>query len=88
MPYYPNPKDQDEGVPYDTENYWEHVVANYLRCSFFEVLELDLIDYLGFRREAFISRMSETKEGREYLRNAYLYENTKPDKQALMNLGK
>lgn len=79
MPYYPDPKTQDEGIPYDTDYYWHHVVSEYLKCSYFQVLELGYIDFLEFRREAFIVEMSKTKEGREYLQNAKLYESTDAD---------
>lgn len=78
MPYYPDPE-LDKGIPYETENYWEHVVADYLGCSFFDVLELQFVDFLLFRREAFISRLSGTKEGQEYLNKAYMYESTEAD---------
>ena len=78
MPYYPD-NSGNEGIPYETENYWEHVVADYLKCSFFDVLELEYIDFLAFRREAFIVEMSKTKEGTEYLRNAKLFASTEAD---------
>ena len=48
-----------------------------------EVQELDYLDYLLFRRDAFITRMSQTKKGREYLRDAYNLEQVNPDRKAL-----
>ena len=83
MPYYPDPKNQDQGIPYDTQYYWHHEIAEYLGCSVFDVLELDLVDFLAFRKEVFVSRMSETEEGRKYLRNAAMYENTDIDREGL-----
>ena len=41
------------------------------------------MDYLLFRRDAFITRMNQTKEGREYLRDAYNLEQVNPDRKAL-----
>lgn len=41
------------------------------------------MDYLLFRRDAFITRMSQTKEGREYLRDAHNLEQVNPDRKAL-----
>lgn len=48
-----------------------------------EVEELDYIDYLIYRRDAFIWRMSQTKEGTEYLDKAYRLEQTEPDRESL-----
>lgn len=48
-----------------------------------EVDQLDYIDYLKYRRDAFIYRMSQTEKGQEYLDNAYRLEQTKPDRKKL-----
>ena len=50
-----------------------------------EVEELDYLDYLIYRRDAFIYRMSQTEKGEEYLKNAYRLEQTKPDRETLRN---
>lgn len=41
-----------------------------------DVERLDYLDYLRFRRDAFIHRLSETEAGREYLANARRLEQT------------
>ena len=48
-----------------------------------EVLELDIVDYLILRRDIFIGTCKKTKEGREYLENAYRLEQTKPERDKL-----
>lgn len=48
-----------------------------------EVDQLDFIDYLKYRRDAFIHRMSQTEKGQEYLDNAWRLEQTKPDRKKL-----
>ena len=48
-----------------------------------EVEELDYLDYLLFRRDAFINRMNQTEKGVEYLNNAYRLEQTEPDRDKL-----
>lgn len=54
-----------------------------------EVDQLDYIDYLQYRRDAFICRMSQTEKGQEYLDNAYRLEQIKPDRESLReNFGK
>lgn len=85
MPYYPDGK-QEKGIPYETEHFWEHTVAEYLGCSVFEVMELDIVDFLALRREAFITQVSKTEEGKEYLRNARLYESDEFDEESLDKL--
>ncbi len=51
--------------------------------------ELDYIDYLQLRRDAFISRLSQTEKGEEYLKNAWRMQQTEPDRVALRKkLGK
>lgn len=48
-----------------------------------EVRELDFLDYLILRRDAFIYRWNSTPEGQEYLDNAWRMEQTKPDRARL-----
>lgn len=48
-----------------------------------EVRELDFLDYLILRRDAFIHRWNSTPEGQEYLDNAWRLEQTKPDRARL-----
>ena len=50
-----------------------------------EVEELNYLDYLRYRRDAIIYRMSQTEKGQEYLDKAYRLEQTKPDREALRN---
>lgn len=54
-----------------------------------EVGKLDYIQYLIYRRDAFIQWLSRTEEGQEYLDNAWRMEQTKPDRAGLRKkLGK
>lgn len=64
---------------------WEHLVAQYTGLNILQVEELNYLDYLRYRRDAFIYRMSQTEKGQEYLDNAYRLEQTKPDREALRN---
>ena len=62
---------------------WEHLVSQYTGLNMLEVEGLDYIDYLIFRRDAFIYKMSKTDKGEEYLNNAWRLEQTKPDRKKL-----
>ena len=48
-----------------------------------DVQKLDYYDYLLFRRDAFIDKLSRTEKGEEYLNNAWRLEQTEPDRGAL-----
>ena len=65
------------------------MVASYTGLNFHEIGALDYVTFLAWRRDAFITRMSQTAEGQEYLDNAWRMEQTKPDREALRKkLGK
>lgn len=65
------------------ETTWEHLVCQYTGLNILQVQELDYLDYLLFRRDAFIYRMSQTEEGEKYLNNAWRLEQTTPDRDSL-----
>lgn len=66
-----------------------HLVSEYTGLSFHEVRALDYVQYLTWRRDAFIHWLSRTEKGTEYLDNAWRMEQTKPDRVALRKkLGK
>ena len=62
---------------------WEHLVAQYTGLNILQVEELDYLDYLMYRRDAFIHRLNQTEKGEEYLNNAWRLEQTKPDRESL-----
>lgn len=70
-------------ICYIVESLGEKRVAEYLGISMLEVEELDLIEYLFFKREAVIYNCSQTEEGRQYLENAKRLEETSPDREKL-----
>ena len=59
------------------------MVADYTGLNILDVLDLDLFDYLQYRRDAFVYELNKTEKGQEYLDNAYRLEQTKPDKKSL-----
>jgi hypothetical protein len=58
-------------------------VAEYAGLSLLQVRELDYLQYLTWRRDAYIYRLSQTEAGQEYLDNAWRMEQTEPDREAL-----
>lgn len=60
-----------------------HLVSSYTGLNFHEVRQLEYIQYLTWRRDAFIHFLSQTEKGEEYLDNAWRWEQTEPDRAAL-----
>lgn len=73
--------------PYTSEHWIDHLASQYTGLSFTELFDLNYIDYLRYRREAFIYHMSQSDEGIEYLKNAYRLTQTKPDRAAIRKYG-
>lgn len=84
MPYYPY-ADSAAGSThkYFVKTWYHRLVAEYTGLNFFQVAKLDYIQYLAWRRDAFIYRQNQTETGREYLDNAWRMEQTVPDRPAL-----
>lgn len=51
--------------------------------SITEVENLDLIEYLVYRRDATIYMLNQTEEGQEYLRNAWRIREVAPEREKL-----
>lgn len=58
-------------------------MSSYTGLTFIEVGALDYIQFLTWRRDAYIYSLEQTEVGQEYLRNAWRMEQTKPDRAAL-----
>lgn len=71
------------GHQYTVASWWRKLVADYTGLNFFEVANLDYLQYLVWRRDAYIYMLSRTEEGQKYLDNAYRMEQTKPDRKKL-----
>lgn len=59
------------------------MVSQYSGLNLVEVSHLDIIEYWVLRRDAWIDHLSQTEEGREYLDNAWICEQTTPDRERL-----
>ena len=59
------------------------LVANYTGMNFNELMQVDCITFKMLLRDAFINRMAQREEGREYLENCWLITQTEPDRKRL-----
>lgn len=55
----------------------------YTGLDFKQISQLNYIEYLQYRRDAFINWLSQSEKGQEYLDNAWRMEQTEPDRSAL-----
>lgn len=61
----------------------EKLVIDYTGLNIKEVQKLPLDIFYFFRREAFIYKLSQTEDGKEYLENCWRITQTAPDRQAI-----
>jgi len=58
-------------------------VADYTGLNFLEVSQLNYLQFLIWKRDAWIYMLSRTETGQEYLDEAWRLEQTKPDRAKL-----
>lgn len=75
--------EDDKGHNYANTTTGEYLVAEYTGLNILQVEELDFLDYLRYRRDAFIWKLGQSEKGEEYLKNAYRLEQTAPDRDKL-----
>lgn len=76
-------QDSKGGHKYSSPTWYKHIVAEYTGLNFFQIKTLNYIEYLTYRRDAFINWLNQSEAGQEYLRNAWRMEQTEPDRAAL-----
>lgn len=59
------------------------MVAQYSGLNLIEVNHLDIIEYWVLKRDAWIHHLSQSEKGQEYLDNAWICEQTAPDRKRL-----
>ena len=62
------------------------LVADYANISIPGTFELDIFDFWGYLHDAIVYNCNKTKEGREYLENAYIFSQEKADRKQLRKL--
>jgi hypothetical protein len=74
---------------YITTTWGRRLVSEYSGLNFYQVGQLDYGVYLLWLRDAYISSLNRTEEGRQYLDDCWRMEQTKPDRAKLRaNFGK
>lgn len=89
IPYYPAEKKEEPHFKCNTEKL--KLVIDYTGLSINEVWELNYFEYRSYLHDAFVWNYSGSESGREYLKKAYDYQQTEPDRAGLrevLNNGK
>lgn len=81
VPYYPTNVEEKDAVKYIIYTAIDKMVADYANINIYDVDKLLISDYWLLERDAFISRLSQTEKGREYLNNAYRITQTEADEE-------
>jgi len=82
IPSLPVSKGEDE--PYvQTATDDLKLVSDYAGMNFVEIMQLDCITFKMLLRDAFIHKMRQSDEGREYLKDCWLMTQTEPDRVTL-----
>ena len=68
---------------YETTTDTLKLISDYTRLNFTEVLNLDCCLFKLYFRDAYIYKLKQTEEGREYLENCWILQQTQPDKEKL-----
>lgn len=76
-------EDKQGGHKYNSPTWYKHLVSVYTGLNFLQIQKLNYIEYLQYRRDAFINWLSGSEKGQEYLDNAWRMEQTEPDRAAL-----
>ena len=83
IPY--SPKKTEDKVNYKCVSSDIKIVSNYTSLNFFQIGDLEVFDYYGYLHDAIVWNCSRTKEGRDYLEDAYMHSQTEPDRAELRN---
>lgn len=75
--------DSTGGHGYKTPTWYKHLVSVYTGLDFKQIGGLNYLEFLQYRRDAFINWLSQSEKGQEYLDNAWRMEQTKPERSKL-----
>lgn len=81
LPFVPDVEEPKEYLFKNTSDL--KLIADYTLLNFNEIMELDCYTYRVLLKDAFIHKMSQSKDGQEYLETAWILQQTTPDRDKL-----
>lgn len=89
LPQNPMTEDSAGRHDYTIATWGRRLVSEYTGLNFLQVGALNYGEYLLYLRDAYISALNRTEEGRQYLDDCWRMEQVKPDRAKLhQKLGK
>ena len=85
MPSDTGDSEQEEYLITETEDL--KLISDYSGLDFEQCMNLDCYTYKLLLRDAYIYKLKQSEQGREYLENCYILQQTEPDRKALKNKG-
>ncbi|MEL7646976.1 MAG: hypothetical protein AAGU76_02730 [Sedimentibacter sp.] len=82
IPYYPV-NSENKGYEYEIYTAEFKIISEYSGLNFIEVSDLDFDVYKLLFRDAYIWKLQQTERGQEYMQNAYILEQSNPDREKL-----
>lgn len=83
MPSDTGDSEQEEYLITETEDL--KLISDYSGLDFEQCMNLDCYTYKLLLRDAYIYKLKQSEQGREYLENCYILQQTEPDRKALKN---
>lgn len=84
IPYYPS--GSGNKTYFQCVSGFRKIAADYCNCSLNDIYSMDIFDYWEILHDAVVWNRSSTEEGREYLENAYMYMQEKPDRETAQKI--
>lgn len=84
VPYAPSDVKKQEYFNCNTADVKQ--VSDYTGLNFTEIYALDIFEFWGYLHDLVVWECSQTGKGREYLENAYINSQTKPDRKMLRKM--
>lgn len=72
-----------DGQHYEVNTLEEKIIREYTGFAFRDLEELDVFEYWLYLRDAIVYNYSQTKEGRDYLDQCWILEQTAPQRDKL-----
>ena len=88
IPHFSGKEDSENtGYTLPVMTFEEKIIRDYTGFSFREMESLNVFEYWQYLRDAILCELKKTPGGREMMEEAYCFEQTEPDREALSERG-
>ena len=74
---------EDKGYNYPIYTLEQKIIQEYTGLNFTDIGDLDFDLYKLYFRDAYIYKLQQSEKGQAYLQNAYILEQSEPDREKL-----